>query len=165
MNLMLGARVEKDRRQAPGSVNYGKRKLDYAVEIGFLSWFVNKMTPIVGMMNFISERQPDTVTRARDFLWDLEHHYQRTHIQKSLRNAFRFLRFTFNAYPNIKIKHAKRAIEMIKRIYSAFGLSLEHNFEPRLALREKLRRKVKESVRKYDEIDVSHGGENDGRSK
>lgn len=57
------------------------------------------------------------------FLHDMEHHFVDPHVEKRLRDAFRWIRVYIKIYPDVFKKDRKeKAYEMIRRIYEAIGI-------------------------------------------
>lgn len=134
-----------------------RKKFEDSLGCLCLAWINNRMFPILALMQLIHETDPSVLAQAQFFLTDIEHHFMRTDIPVPVGQAFRYLSCYLGVYPNVSIEDSRRAIAMIKRIYEALGIELNQHFEPRLAIREKLRRIINEknaqksSGRVYDQ--------------
>lgn len=145
-----------------------KQEIELNMSMGDLcrGWFSNRMLPLLGMIQFIHERDERAKVRAEFFLEDIEHHFINSQRPRSLENAFRYLRFYLQAYPNVSLENSRRAVEMVKRIYQALGLKLEQKFEPKLSTEEKLRRVVCECTQNRNALqEVSRTKQNEAENE
>ena len=107
-----------------------------------LCWFNNHMTVILMAIQYIHGREAPTIAGIEFFLHDIEHHFIRIEAGQAVRHAFRYLKRYFKCYPRVTPKHSKRAVEMVRRIYSSLGLELNLQSYPVLTREDQAQRKI-----------------------
>lgn len=113
---------------SPYRPSFPEAKSEDAIEVDrdgqFAAFVHNRINILVMWIQRISKR--DVTEEKRHlmfFLHDMEHHFVDPHVDKKLRDAFRWIRIYIKIYPAVCKKDRKeRAFEMIRRVYEAIGV-------------------------------------------
>lgn len=135
--------VKRLPRVAKGIVKGTNELSDSEAKGLFLGWLNNRMGMILMAIQCIKAKEQSTLAHFEFFLHDLEHHFLAG--DRSLSEAFRYLRRYFRVYPNVTLAQSRKALEKVKEIYNAFGLELEiSGLSPKLSREERMKRQIRE---------------------
>ncbi len=102
------------------------------------AWFDNRMCLILMLIEIPRFKDLRTMLKNEMFLEDIERHFIESGAAAYFRNAFRYLRCYFGAYPCVKRRQSEKAIEMIGRIYHAMGYEFHYSTGRRPVLAQAL---------------------------
>lgn len=97
----------------------------------FHCYFHNKMMILLMMLERSHANQMmGWAEKEKISLSDIHHHFLPFGIHRRYHQAFRWLELFLDHYPYVAPSKFKKAIQMIKLIYEAFGFKLEENKVP-----------------------------------
>lgn len=113
--------------QSEGSLTKKRALLEIDREGQFAAYVNNRMNILIMWIQHRSKLvSGDIKQHLQYFLHDMEHHFVDPHVDKNLRDAFRWLRIYIKTYPactELKQDRKQRAFEMAARVYEAVGIS------------------------------------------
>lgn len=96
----------------------------------FWAYFNNKMMILLMMIEHpVIAKSVLSVEKQKAFLSDLYHHFLPPHTPSKYHHAFKWLGLFLDRYPDVGPRRIHQAIEMVGRIYEAFGLKLDKRLE------------------------------------
>jgi hypothetical protein len=87
----------------------------------YQAWVHNKIMALAWLIQRNKSKDKRGLLRHEFFLDEIEHHFMDCDAECKVWKAFRYLRLYLRTYPQKKLRHRDKALEMLELVYERLG--------------------------------------------